>query len=320
MPGNTSNPFYDPVISATPEMFESQLQYLSRRCHILKLDTLLNIAAHGGMSEVTSAGAKKPLALITLDDGYSDNYATALPILVRLGLPATFFIQTGLFDSAHLPWWDYVAYVIKRTQVSQLELQRWPGDAEPIILNLGFSLGSQLRSAAIAVLVRLLLNNEIKDEPWFLRQLAERAKVFVDVEALGRELFMDLDQVRQLVDAGMSVGSHGQSHQALAGLDEVAQHHELSESKRFLEQLLDLQIKTVAYPFGWSGTYTTQTMQLAREVGYQLAFSSLEGVNYPGNVEFQPFAVHRLNVGTGDSPSLLRARVVFHSALGKSFL
>ena len=61
-------------------------------------------------------------------------------------------------------------------------------------------------------------------------------------------------------------------------------------------------------------------MQLAGEAGYRLALS-LEGVNRPGTAEFQPFALRRLNVGTGDSaPLLLGPGLPSTVALGKSIL
>ena len=320
MPGNVSNPYYDPVISATPDTFEAQMRFLSTRFQFLGLEALLNIAADKGMNARISSKAGKPMALVTFDDGYRDNCETALPILRRFGVPATFFIPTGFLDAARLPWWDHVACVLKRTRVPRLTLERCPGDAEPIVINLGPTLGGPQRTTAITTVIRSFLEGAIEDEPWFLARLDEQAEVPIDSMTLGRELFMGLDQVRQLIDAGMSVGSHGQSHRALAGLDDSAQRHELTESKRFLESALGLEIKALAYPFGWGGTFTARTMQFAIEAGYCLAFSSREGVNRPGTAAFQPFTLRRLNVGTGDSPSLLRARVVLHATVGNSFL
>ncbi len=118
----------------------------------------------------------------------------------------------------------------------------------------------------------------------------------------------------------MSIGSHGHTHIALGELDEDGQTHELAGSKTILESELGHEVSGVAYPFGWPGTFTTRTTELAALVGYRLGFSSREGVNHPGTAGFQEMAMRRLNVGTGDSPSLLRARASLHAAFGRSFL
>ena len=43
---------------------------------------------------------------ITFDDGYSDNFTVAAPILKTMAIPATFFVTTGFIDSAVVPAWD----------------------------------------------------------------------------------------------------------------------------------------------------------------------------------------------------------------------
>jgi len=43
---------------------------------------------------------------ITFDDGYLDNFEDARPILLRYGLPATFFVATDFIGSDTIPWWD----------------------------------------------------------------------------------------------------------------------------------------------------------------------------------------------------------------------
>jgi len=320
VPGDVSNPYYDPVISATPEAFEAQIQFLSTRFDILGLEALIDIAADKDMGASILRKAGRPVLLITFDDGYRDNFDTALPILCKLGVPATFFIPTGFLSAVRLPWWDHVACVLKQTQVPWLTLKRSQGDVNPIIINLQPTSDGQQRNIATTKLVHSFLDSVIEDEPWFLAQLNEQAEVLIDSTTLGRQLFMSLDQLRQLTVAGMSIGSHGQSHRAFASLHDAIQRQELMESKRFLEHSLGLEIKALAYPFGWGGTFTARTIHLATEAGYHLAFSSLQGVNRLGNTAFQPFALRRLNVGTGDSPTLLRARAVLHTAFGTSFL
>jgi len=136
VPGNTSNPYRDPVISTTPDVFQAQIRFLSTWFHILGLDALLNIVADKGTNPRGSSKAGKPIALVIFNDGHRNNFDAALPILRKLGVPATFFIPTGFLDAARLPWWDHVACVLKRTRVLGLSLEHWPGDVDPIVIDL----------------------------------------------------------------------------------------------------------------------------------------------------------------------------------------
>jgi peptidoglycan/xylan/chitin deacetylase (PgdA/CDA1 family) len=306
-----ADPFYDPVISATPESFRAQVDWLRRRLRILSLPELLARLESG-------SPWREPAALLTFDDGYRDNFEVAGPILVERGIPATFFLPTSFLEVPRLPWWDHVAYAIKQTRARQLVLERSPrGGSPPIVIDLE----TMPRPAAIMTIIRAFLDETISEGPWFLDQLAAQAEVAVDGDSLSRALFTSWDQVRQIISAAagaLTIGSHGHSHLKLAGLDGDSQRLELIESKRILESRLGCAVTALAYPYGWPGTYTAQTKALAAEAGYRLAFASREGVNRPDSLD--RYEIRRLGVGSGDSPILLRARAALHNAFGKSFL
>jgi peptidoglycan/xylan/chitin deacetylase (PgdA/CDA1 family) len=309
--------YYDGVYAASPAAFRAQVRHLRDRFRLIALDELIALAD-------ADFAVDRPTALITFDDGYRDNFDVALPILEELGAVASFFIPTGFFTNPRLPWWDHLAYVLKQTRRPRIELER-PGpesepepEPEPLVLDLE----ANGRPAAIAAVVRLYLDGKIADadEPAFRAHLEERAGVAVDESALGRDLFMTWDQVRGLAERGMAIGSHAHDHCNLARLDEAGQRRELSESKRILEHELGREVRALAYPFGWAGTYSSLTEHLAQETGYRLAFSSLEGVNRPGPSPSRRFALHRLGVGYHDSAPLFRARTALQSSFGASFL
>ncbi|MFI5454316.1 MAG: polysaccharide deacetylase family protein [Isosphaerales bacterium] len=307
-----ADPFYDPVISATPESFRAQVEWLSNHVRLLTLHELI-------AQVQTGSPWREPAAFLTFDDGYRDNFDAAVPILGERNIPATFFIPTAFLESPRLPWWDHVAYVVKQTRMRRLTLARNSGagrGAPPLVIDLE----TMPRTVGIRTIVRAFLDDTIADEQWFLEQLRERAEVDVDHDGLGRALFMTWDQVRALADsdAGLTIGSHAHGHHKLAGLDDESQRNELAGSKRILEDRLGREIMALAYPYGWPGTYTASTKAFAAEAGYCLAFTSREGVNRPSTLD--RYEVSRLGVGSGDSPALLRARTALHAAFGASFL
>ena len=124
-PGIRSNPYYDPVISATPDAFRDQLRFVRQWFSLVRLEEIVGLDQSGLSSRA------KPAAVITFDDGYRDNFEMALPILREFDVPATFFIPTSFLQAPKLPWWDHVACAIKQTRCSRLALRRCPEDVAP---------------------------------------------------------------------------------------------------------------------------------------------------------------------------------------------
>lgn len=73
--------------------FDRQMALLKRHCHVLTLDEAL--------AATPVRRSDRPLVAITFDDGYLDNYTIAAPILRRHGLPAAFFVSTGIVGTAN---------------------------------------------------------------------------------------------------------------------------------------------------------------------------------------------------------------------------
>ncbi len=83
--------------SVSPPDFARQIAYLVRHGY-----TLLSLADVVGR---LSSGAPLPerCTVITLDDGFQDNYEHALPILTRFNAPATVFLTVGYIGTDRLP-------------------------------------------------------------------------------------------------------------------------------------------------------------------------------------------------------------------------
>ena len=79
------------------------------------------------VSEILEKGkVDKPFVCLTFDDGYRDNYTTALPILKKEQVPFAIYVTTGFVDNKLLMWW----YPNERLGLSRDELLSL--DAEPL--------------------------------------------------------------------------------------------------------------------------------------------------------------------------------------------
>lgn len=291
----TGNPFDDATFSATAEAFRAQVTYLKARFALPPVRDILDSLARGRFDD--------PTALVTFDDGYRDNYEIAFPVLRDLGVPACFFVVTGLLDAPTLPWWDRVAYSVKQTGVDRLRLD-YPD-------RLDFDLRATPRARVAWRILRAYKDARLLDEARFFDELAARTRVTVDVDRLGRTLFMSWDAAREMAHAGMTIGSHTATHPLLASLHEAAQRGELRESRERIGQMVGATPEVLAYPVGGPAAFTPATKRIAREAGYRAAFCYYGGLNRPATTDL--FAIARVAVEHADTWSQFRMRTTLNA-------
>jgi peptidoglycan/xylan/chitin deacetylase (PgdA/CDA1 family) len=289
------NHFDDATFSATAEAFRTQIAYLRR--------FFLTPPVHEVLESIARGTIRDPTALVTFDDGYRDNYEVAYPLLRSLDVPASFFVVTALIDQPRLPWWDRVAYSVKRTAVDRLPLA-YPERLE-------FDLRSTPRARVIWRILRACKDARPFDEPRFLDELVRGTDVGVDAERLGRRLFMSWDEVREMARTGMTIGSHTATHAVLASLSEAAQRRELDASRQLIGDVVGSRPDLLAYPVGGREAFTAITKRLARESGYRAAFSSWGGLNRPATID--PYAIARVPVEHADTTEQFRLHLTVAS-------
>lgn len=226
-----------------------------------------------------SAGTLPARSLaITFDDGYADNHDIALPILLRHGLTATFFIATGYLDGGRM-WNDTIIESLRRTALDAIDLQ----DVQ------GLSLGThslrtlaQRRAAIDAIIPR------VKHLPAARRQSAADAVAHRAKAVLTDNLMMTSDQVIALHRGGMQIGAHTVTHPILALLGAEDARAEIVASRQSLEHLLGAPVSLFAYPNGQPGhDYSAQTVAIARAAGFDAAVTTAWGTSDSSTDRFE---------------------------------
>jgi peptidoglycan/xylan/chitin deacetylase (PgdA/CDA1 family) len=60
-----------------------------------------------------SVPSRRPRVVVTLDDGYRDNLANALPIAESKGVPITVFVTSGILGDPQGFWWDRLGTLLR---------------------------------------------------------------------------------------------------------------------------------------------------------------------------------------------------------------
>ncbi len=93
------------IYSVSPADFERQMKYLADNGYTaISLKEMFT--GFAGQQRLPA----KPV-VITFDDGYADNYWTALPILQKYGMKATVFIITGQVGQPDYLSWEQIAHM-----------------------------------------------------------------------------------------------------------------------------------------------------------------------------------------------------------------
>lgn len=275
--GRLSILIFHRVLAVEDPLFPHEATADTFDTHMARLKSVFNVLPLiEAVARLKTGTLPARAASITFDDGYADNVTTALPILQRHGLPATFFIATAYLDGGRM-FNDTVIEAIRRTPHDRLDLSA---------LGLGqHDVESHAaKSRAIGQILPKVKSLPPDEREATAARLCEQA----DCGLLPEDLMMTTDQLCSLHAAGMDIGAHTACHPILAGMDAQAVRNEIAEGKAFLEAALGEEIRLFAYPNGKPGKdYLPEQAAIVRELGFDAAVSTQPGVAVRTSDPFQ---------------------------------
>lgn len=240
-------------------VFEQQLQLLAESYNVITIDAFIDHI--GGVKP-----APPNSVLITVDDGYEDFYDIAYPLLKKYKMPALVFVTTNFINQIEWMWPDKLRYILteKSTQLSGiLDL----GDHLIDLSAVPETLDQQWNLIADNF---LLLPNIAREKA--LNKLADIVNVSVPEVPVDEYSAMSWDQLREVQQWQVSIGSHACSHDCLITYSKERLETELLESKRQIEQQLGNTVKAFCYPNGLEQDYNQQAVDQLVADGYSVSF------------------------------------------------
>lgn len=105
-------------------------------------------------------------------------------------------------------------------------------------------------------------------------------------------------QIREMQRFGISFGSHTHTHPNLVLLNKERLYEEFIKPKQLMENHLGTEVISLAYPFGQRKHFNEEIKQIAKEVGYRLACSTILGCD---NSKTDLFELHRIRIDSHDT-------------------
>ena len=280
--------------------FEFQLDYLQRTRRILQ---------PSDVREVVLAGDDLPAGAcwLTFDDGYLDHYDVVFPRLEERGLKGSFFppvlttsrqdvldVNKIHFILAAAPSAGEVLYHVEASFEAHNVAGRIGASFSELVSQI--DVASRYDSPNVIRVKRLLqrdLPQEIRTEmsnDLFRRYVAD------DISEFANELYMNVDQLREMHDAGHEIGIHGYQHNWLESLSFREQEEDIKSAVRFYrnENLLPQQW-TMCYPYG---SFNLDTLKIVSDLGCAVGITTV--AERSATSGYEPLQLSRLD--TNDFP------------------
>jgi peptidoglycan/xylan/chitin deacetylase (PgdA/CDA1 family) len=239
---------------ASVSCFRKQISFLKKHCSVITLADFFE----------GKFDPDKPNFALTFDDGYLNNFIYAKPILEEFKCPATFFITALNQVNDNMLWADYVNIASTLTMVD-LEI-----DGE-LFKKQGNTYFSQLSGKSLYEVVK-----HQKADYGYKQKVRAAFSRHVNFENdPSIKEYWQLMSDQQILEASRSayikIGSHGYYHNNLGTISHDSAMDELTRSKKYLENLVQYDIRQIAYP---DGSYTPELLISAKQMGFNVQLAA----------------------------------------------
>lgn len=218
--------------------------------------------------------------LLTFDDGIKDHYDYVFPLLRENGIEGLFFpsgkpiLKKIVLDVHKI---QFILASVENPRSIINEIRKYLDDLKNEFDTESFD--SYYKKFAVenrfdSKDVKFIKNLLQKGLPYELRtKLIDRLfKRYVtdDEESFSKKLYLSMDEIRKMKNAGMTFGSHGYSHYWMSTLAEKELIKELDDNLKFLEKIKGNYLG-MCYPHG---SYNDLVMQKTAEYGFKFGLTT----------------------------------------------
>ena len=254
------------------EGFKRQLEYLNERYNIITTEQVINAV-------LGRAKLPKNACWLTFDDGYKDHFQFVLPELLKRNLHGAFFPPRAAIEGQFVLDVNLIHHILSSKmdikalvrKLNELCVLNGISDGELTSFYHKFGVADRFDDANTIYLKRMLQHVLPESMRNSITEQLFNDCVGVKQSDFSNELYMNVDEVKNLVNCGMYVGSHGSMHYWLDRISTEKQEQDIVHSLEFLE-LIGVSTKhwVMCYPYG---AYNSDTLLLLKNFGASIGIT-----------------------------------------------
>ena len=224
--------------------FQSLMEKLAQSFRIIDINDVTELPDTTG----------PPFMAVTFDDGYSDFFENAAPILLDLGIPACQSVCPLLIDRGTPPW----------TQVLSVCLTSFEDKCLKLPDGNNFEISHPVDERVFLKLCDRLYFIDDEERNGWLNHLTSTLDVTFDLYSM-----MNWDDIRSCAQNGFSIGSHSYSHRNLSKVeDSELLEIEIGHSRERILEETGIAPSIFAFP---NGLYNDNSLKVVEKSGYSIA-------------------------------------------------
>lgn len=243
--------------------FKNQLDFFEKEYGFLSKMEYQNAVREG----------KNPTGVVlTFDDGFKDHFDYVLPELKKRGLWGIFYISTGVYQKKELLGVHRVHY-LKGKYGARVILDEALQDVDSSMLDhstisefdneIYTGLNYEEDERQLKRLLNYYISYKYRDK--VLNRLMEK---FLNERELFKEVYLSVNEIKELALSGNIVGSHSTSHRVLSRLSYQEQYNEIKNSFNFINSIVSQDYKSFCYPYGYGSSYNSDTLKVLGELNF----------------------------------------------------
>ena len=263
-----------------PDAFRRQLQFLKSHYRVVHPEDFRAWLEQGKQLPPRAV-------LVTCDDGLLNTLTDMLPVLQSEGVSCLFLVTAAsCSNQPGMLWYEELYFLMRTRPLTGSDVQL------PVEVSKESSSAASFQSRWWGAVRQASRLDATARADWMAR-VRHHCGPTEALRSARRWRLLNIAELKQLADAGMSIGAHTVSHPILSLCSEEEARREIYESKLNLERSLGQSVWAFAYPFGNPSTMGERELRLARESGFACAFLNVE---HWGSVPADPFALPRTHV------------------------